>query len=74
MKTESADGVEGILLNIGEGIIVFRVYSEPGVFIDYDLLHTDLCVKIQDADATFYTSEGYAKLDHSPETLGIKND
>lgn len=73
MKTESADGVEGILLRLDVDVWVFRVYSEPGVFIDYDLLHTDLCVKIQDADATFYTSEGYAKLDHSPETLGITN-
>ena len=68
----SANGVQGCLLHIGVDRWVFRVYSKPGIFIDYDLLHSDLCVTITDEDAVFYSDQiGNNKLDHSPQTLGI---
>jgi len=73
MKPKSANGSSGVLLPIGE-TWVFRVYHENGEFTDYDIHHSDLSVIINDADAYFYEREdGRAYLDHSPETLGIKN-
>ena len=50
-----------------EADLIFTHYSE-----DYNLDHSDLVVKINDADATFYEYEnGQMSLDHSPETLGL---
>ena len=76
MKITNANGVEGFLLNPyhAEGRWVFRVYDSQGGFVDYDLHHSDLCVTINDADAAFYSDTGRCKLDHGPETLGIKED
>ena len=68
----SADGVEGLLLYTGNGQYVFRVYADNFEFTDYDLLHSDLCVTITDKDAMFYSDEQGNRLDHKPETLGIK--
>jgi hypothetical protein len=71
----SANGVEGHLLYTGEpNRYVFRVYTDAGKFTDYDLLHSDLCVTITDQDATFYLDDTGNRLDHSPATLGVKND
>jgi hypothetical protein len=36
------------------------------------LLHCDLSVTITDKDATFYSDDEGNRLDHNPETLGIK--
>lgn len=70
MKPTSANGVTGVLLPIG----VFRVYHDGGEFTDYDICHSDLQVTINDTDAYFYEREdGEPYLDHSPQTLGIKN-
>lgn len=78
MKITNANGVTGCLLNPyhSEGRWVFRVYHSTGEFTDYLLQHSDLCVTITDEDAGFYINEttGVNSLDHSPETLGIKND
>lgn len=73
MKTErlSANGVKGILIKTHTGYM-FRVYDAEYNFIDYDLLHSDLCVTITDSDATFYSDDKGARLDHSPETLGVE--
>jgi hypothetical protein len=51
---------------------VFRVYDENHDFVDYDILHCDMRVKIMDSDAFFYTDGDIAQIDHSPDTLGIK--
>jgi hypothetical protein len=73
MKLKNANGTSGVLLPVGE-TWVFRVYHENGEFTDYDIFHSDLSVTINDADAYFYEREdGRAYLDHSPQTLGIKN-
>ena len=72
MKTRNADGVEGILLNPYHslGKWVFRIYNEDGTFKDYNLEHSDLCVKITDIDACLYElDDGTNSLDHSPETI-----
>jgi hypothetical protein len=67
-----AEGVEGQLIYTGAGVYVFRVYTDNYEFTDYDLLHCDLSVTITDADATFYSDDEGNRLDHNPETLGIK--
>jgi len=72
-EPKSANGVSGVLLPIGE-VWVFRVYHNDGEFTDYDIFHSDLQVTINDADAYFYERRsGEPYLDHSPQTLGIKN-
>ena len=73
MKLKSANGTSGVLLLIGE-TWVFRVYHGDGEFTDYDIFHSDLSVTINDGDAYFYEREdGSVYLDHSPQTLGIRN-
>ena len=67
-----ANGAKGCLLFTGSEVI-FRVYSRPGEFMDYELSHSDLQVTIKDTDAYFYTHEdGRSYLDHAPRTLGLK--
>ena len=73
MKPKSANGTSGVLLPIGR-TWVFRVYHDDGEFTDYDIFHSDLSITINDGDAYFYEREdGESYLDHSPQTLGIKN-
>lgn len=73
MKIESADGREGYLIWCGGDRYVFRIYTyPPEKFVDYDIRHCDMRVKITDSDAFFYTDEKGSSIDHSPETLGIK--
>ena len=73
VKIESADGREGYLIWCGGDRYVFRIYDEaPDKFTDYDICHTDMRVKIMDSDAFFYTDGDDARVDHSPDTLGIK--
>jgi hypothetical protein len=73
VKIESADGREGYLIWCGGDRYVFRVYTQaPDDFVDYDLRHTDMKIRIVDSDAYFYTDEQGACVDHSPDTLGIK--
>jgi len=74
MKTKSANGVRGHLLNLIDGTVVFRVYDSEHNFIDYDLHHSDLCVTIDDMDAYFYHQDGKDILDHAPMTLGLTDD
>ena len=73
LKIESADGQAGYLIWCGGDRYVFRVYTQaPDDFTDYDILHTDVRVVIQDTDAYFYSDAGSNRLDHSPDTLGLK--
>ena len=75
MKIESADGREGYLIWCGGDRYVFRIYSNaPDEFVDYDIHHTDMRVRIVDEDAFFYSDETGDWVDHSPATLGIKVD
>jgi len=73
MKIESADGHEGYLIWCGGDRYVFRIYSDaPHEFVDYDLRHCDMKIRIIDSDAFFYTDEKGSTIDHSPDTLGLK--
>jgi hypothetical protein len=74
MTVESANGVSGHLIYTGKGKYVFRVYNTEFNFVDYDLMHSDLHITIADEDAFFYRNKYKDMLDHSPATLGIKND
>ncbi len=73
MKAKSANGVKGFLIYVhGTSNFQFRVYHEDKSFTDYDILHCDLGLEIDDVDAYFYQKEnGRNVLDHSPETLGL---
>jgi len=73
MKTQSANGVTGHLIQIFTGQTVFRVYDDNQNFVDYDLQHMYLTVTITDEDAYFYHDEYNDRLDHSPTTLGKGN-
>ncbi len=65
-KQKPAKGTKGILLYTLNNEYVFRVYKEDNSFIDYDILHCDLELTINDDDATFYEFEdGRNILDHS---------
>jgi len=75
MDIKPADGAEGYLIWCGGDRYVFRIYSNaPDDFVDYDLRHTDMKVRIVDSDAFFYTDEQGSSIDHSPATLGLKID
>jgi hypothetical protein len=71
MKIESADGREGYLIWCG-GRYVFRIYDLWHDFVDYDLRHSDMRIKIIDSDAFFYRDDKGDCVDHAPATLGIK--
>ena len=74
MKIKSADGQEGLLIWCGGDRYVFRIYDLWHNFVDYDIRHCDMRVKIIDSDAFFYVDGDHARVDHSPDTLGIKVD
>ncbi|CAN5442278.1 hypothetical protein BH20ACI1_BH20ACI1_12860 [soil metagenome] len=73
LQETSANGVKGMLLRtISPEKFFFRVNHGDGSFDDYQILHDDLCVTInEDALASFYENENGEKwLDHSPNVLG----
>jgi hypothetical protein len=73
MKIKSANGVSGHLIRTMGGKYFFRVYTEKTFsFKDYELLHSDLYVTIDDEDATLYEDGETLLLDHNPATLGVK--
>lgn len=65
-----ATGTEGCLIRCLDGFM-FRVYNQDGTFVDYDIAHSNMQIKIIDNDAWFYNQE---LIDHSPTTLGINNE
>lgn len=63
---------EGVLLKSFGGGMFFREYAgENGEYVDYEILHSDLSITINDDDAAIYKINGSLAIDHSPETLGI---
>ena len=71
MNIRPANGSTGYLIRTGD-TVVFRVYDKNHDFVDYDILHYDMRVQIQEDDAHFYENDGETWIDHSPETLGFK--
>ena len=71
MTATKATGVEGCLIRGHDGEYYFRVYDADHNFVDYELIHSDLCVTITDPDAYFYRGDGGDRLDHAPTTLGL---
>lgn len=74
MAAKSANGVCGHLISDMMGSYYFRVYDEHHNFVDYVLHHSDLEVRIADADAFFYQDANGARLDHGPATLGTSDE
>ena len=74
MSHRSADGEVGYLIWCGGDRYVFRTYDADHNFKDYDIRHCDMRIKIIDTDAFLYDNNGFLEVDHSPETLGIKNE
>jgi hypothetical protein len=66
-----ANKTKGILMRSTDGSYFFRVYGVDHSFKDYELLHNDLQVVIDD-DSSFYEGEdnGDGQLDHTSQTLG----
>ena len=70
-KNKPANGTVGYLIRVAtEQGYVFRVYDDNHDFVDYDILHYDMKIQIQDEDAYFYSDVVADYIDHSPETLG----
>jgi len=69
-----AKGTKGFLIRVGKDGYAFRVYNKDFTFTDYDILHYDLEIEILDSDAHFYKVDDENYLDHSPQTLGIKQE
>ena len=74
MKFEPAKGKKGFLIWCGGDRYVFRIYGKYREFVDYDLRHSDCEIIINDDDGYLYTDPRGNSLDHSPETLGLKNN
>jgi hypothetical protein len=72
MMKQPAKGAEGCLIRGHDGTYYFRVYDANHNFVDYELMHSDLCVTITDPDSYFYRGDGHDCLDHAPATLGIE--
>lgn len=74
-KVRSANGVEGVLCVTSDGSYFLRVVDLQAAegFVDYDLRHSDLRVRIIDEDAAFYDfgANHNSLLDHVPTTLGL---
>ena len=71
-EVEPAAGVSGVLCRDSAGSYFFRVFHSDESFTDYELLHDDLPVTIeQDALASFYRLREHCVLDHSPQVLGL---
>ena len=74
-KVRSANGVEGVLCVKSDGSYFLRVMDVEAAegFVDYDLRHSDLRVRIIDEDAAFYDfgANHGPLLDHAPATLGL---
>jgi len=67
-----ASGAKGVLIRSGSQIL-FRVYSNSGKFIDYEILHDDLSVIIERSEqASFYSNGEHHILDHSPGVFDLE--
>ena len=64
-ETKPAAGVTGYLIRVGDSFM-FRVQNKDFTFVDYDILHYDLEIKILEDDAVFYRSEFGNYLDYPP--------
>jgi hypothetical protein len=63
IKTD-AEGVEAFLIRTFQGRVVLRVYDNRHEFIDYDIKHHDLQIKITDTDAAFYNDGRHPSIDY----------
>lgn len=61
----------GTLIKCLDGSLAFREYHADGSFTDFEILHSDLSINIDDDDAAIYEIDGHYIIDHAPETLGI---
>ena len=75
IKAKSANGLTGVLIHRGDGQYYIRIYERfASSYQDYDINHSDLTFVIEDEDAYLYTDYDRHWIDHSPETLGIKDE
>lgn len=75
MKEISAHNAEGILIwdPISKRVL-FRKYNPDYTFVDYQLTHPDLCVKIIDDDAAFYSDNDKHYLDISSAGMKVSDN
>ena len=73
LREKSANGTKGMLLRTNSPKkFFFRIYHDVATFDDYQILHDDLSVTIdEDSLASFYENEAGDKFfDHSPKVFG----
>ena len=66
---KSAKGIKGVLC-VSTGFTFLRVTNEDNTYTDYDIIHYDMNITIDDDDAHIYKNDGEYYIDYSPETLG----
>lgn len=66
---KSAKGLKGVLCVSFDGIFL-RVDNDDNTYTDYDILHYDMNITIDDDDAHIYSDDDGYYIDYSPETLG----
>jgi hypothetical protein len=72
-KRTSATGAHGVVFQSMDGkTLWFRVYGKDFEFKDYEVVHSDLSVRITDHDADLVEVDGKLYLDHTKSTLGLK--
>lgn len=64
----------GILIKCLNGSLAFREYLADESFTDFEILHSDLSIKIDEEEAAIYEIDGHYVIDHAPETLGLTVD
>jgi hypothetical protein len=72
MEEKSADGLVGCLIFDLSGRAMFRVYDdyEKGNFVDYEIKHHDLKIKIKDKSAYIKIDGDECYLDYSEKVIG----
>ena len=73
IECQKIKNLRGYLCMSLDGRYFFRTYNNDGSFCDYDINHTDMEIKIVDSDAYIYKKDGECFIDHSHETLGMRN-
>jgi hypothetical protein len=66
---KSAKGLKGLLC-VSTGFTFLRVTNEDNTYTDYDIIHSDMNITIDDDDAHIYKNGDQYYIDYSPETLG----
>ena len=63
MKPEKIQNLKGFLCKSFGDKFFFRTYKQDGLYIDYEICHSDLEIQILDNDAYIYNRDGNNCID-----------